>query len=134
MGVFFYLYTDHNPLLTIILGPNTAIPTLAAARMQCWAVILQANNYQVEYRPSNKQGNGEALSHLLCNNPPLKEEAEMLFISSIEELPTHAKDFSTETRPDPVLARVLNDMLSGWPNYVSSDKLKPYFIQTLVIS
>jgi len=68
------------------------MPTLAAARMQCWAVILQANNYQVEYRPSKEQGNADALSHLPCNNPPLKEEAGIFFFSSIEELPTHAKD------------------------------------------
>ena len=34
---------------------------------------------------------------------------------------------SSETRRDPVLARVLNYTLSGWPNYVTSDELKPYF-------
>ena len=33
-----------KPLVTI-LGPKTAVPTLAAARMQRWAVILQAYNY-----------------------------------------------------------------------------------------
>ena len=36
-----YLSTNHEPLVTI-LGPKTAMPTLAAARMQRWAVVLQA--------------------------------------------------------------------------------------------
>ena len=46
-GRLFHLYTEHKPLV-IILGPKTAVPTLAAARMQRWAVILQAYNYQLE--------------------------------------------------------------------------------------
>lgn len=120
-GRLFHLYTDHKPLVTI-LGPKTAVPTLAAARMQRWAVILQAYKYQVEYQPSKENGNADALSHLRCNDPPLKEEAEIFFFSGLEELPN-----LVETRRYPVLARVLNYTLTGWPNYVSSDELKPYF-------
>ena len=125
-GRLFHLYTDHKPLVTI-LGPKTAVPTLAAARMQRWAVILQAYNYQVEYRPSKEHANADALSRLPCNAPPLKEEAEIFFFSGLEELPIDAKDISRETRRDPVLARVLNYTLMGWPNYVTSDELKAYF-------
>ena len=33
------LVTDHKPLVTI-LGPKSAIPTLAAARLQRWALLL----------------------------------------------------------------------------------------------
>jgi len=95
--------------------------------MQRWAVILQAYSYQVEYRPSTEHGNADALSRLPCNNPPLKEEAELYFFSGLEELPVDAKDISRESRRDPVLARVLNYTLTGWPNYVSSEELKPYF-------
>ena len=35
----FTLETDHKPLLTI-LGPKKGVPTLAAARMQRWTLIL----------------------------------------------------------------------------------------------
>ena len=125
-GRLFHLYTDHKPLVTI-LGPKTAVPTLAAARMQRWAAILKAYNYQVEYRPSKEHGNADALSRLPCNAPPLKEEAEIFFFSGLEELPIDAKDISRETRRDPVLARVLNYTQMGWPNYVTIDELKPYF-------
>ena len=58
-GRTFHLLTDHKALATI-LGPKTAVPTLAAARMQRWAVILQAYNYQVQYRSSAEHANAEA--------------------------------------------------------------------------
>jgi len=83
----------------------------------------------VKYQPSKEHGNVDALSCLPCNDLPLKEEAEIFFFSCLEELPIDAKDISRETRRDPVLAGVLNYTLTGWPNYVSSDKLKPYSTQ-----
>ena len=38
------LVTDHKPLLAI-LGPKTGVPSLAAARLQRWAVLLSAYMY-----------------------------------------------------------------------------------------
>ena len=35
----FELQTDHKPLMAIF-GPKKEIPSLAAARLQCWAVTL----------------------------------------------------------------------------------------------
>ena len=40
-GRKFLLVTDHKPLLSL-LGPKSGIPTLAAARMQRWALKLSA--------------------------------------------------------------------------------------------
>ena len=40
-GRKFTLVTDHQPLLAL-LGPKAAIPTLAAGRMQRWALVLSA--------------------------------------------------------------------------------------------
>ena len=44
----FTIVTDHKPLLAI-LGPKKNIPTLAAVRMQRWALLLSAYNYTIEY-------------------------------------------------------------------------------------
>ena len=62
-GRKFTLVTDHQPLLAIV-GPKAAIPTLAAARMQPWALILLAYDYQIEYRKSEEHSNCDALSRL----------------------------------------------------------------------
>ena len=47
----------------------------------------------------------------------------MLFFSGLDELPIDSGD----TWRDPVLARVLGANLTGWPNYVTDEELKPYF-------
>ena len=122
----FPLLTDHKPLVTI-LGPKTAVPTLAAARMPHWPVILQAYNYQVEYRSSAEHANADALSRLPCDISPMKEEEEMFFFSGLDELPVDSKDISMHTWRDPVLARVLEYTLVGRPNNVAEEELKPYF-------
>ena len=135
-GRTFHLLTDHKQLVTI-LGPKTAVPTLAAARMQRWAVILQAYNYQVEYPSSAEHANADALSRLPCDISPMKEEAEMFIFSGLDELPVDSKDISMHTWRDPVfgpsvlnfhcIARVLEYTLVGWPNHVTEEELKLYF-------
>ena len=47
-GRKFLLVTDHKPLVTL-LGPKSGIPTLAAARLQRWAILLSAYQYEIEY-------------------------------------------------------------------------------------
>lgn len=37
---------------------------MAASRLECWANILPAYNYEVKYWPTNKHGNVDALSKL----------------------------------------------------------------------
>ena len=52
-----------KPLLAI-LGPTKNIPSLAAARLQCWVVLLSAYMYTMEYKSTVRHGNADALSHL----------------------------------------------------------------------
>lgn len=52
-GKEFTLLTDHRPL-TSIFGPKTGIPSLAASRMQRWALLLSAHQYEIRYRKSDQ--------------------------------------------------------------------------------
>lgn len=46
-GRHFTLLTDHRPLITI-LSPSKATPSMAAARLQRWALLLAAHNYTIK--------------------------------------------------------------------------------------
>ena len=60
-GRHFTLVTHHKPLLAI-LGPKKAVPTLAAAHMQRWALILAAYDYELEFRVKQDHVNTDMLS------------------------------------------------------------------------
>ena len=62
-GRKFTLVTDHKPLLAI-LGPKKEIPSLTAARLQRWAILLSAYNYTLEFKPTALHGNADGLSRL----------------------------------------------------------------------
>lgn len=62
-GRKFKMVTDHKPLLTLF-GEHKSLPTMAAARIQRWAIILSAYDYHIEYCPSEKHSNADGLSRV----------------------------------------------------------------------
>ena len=122
-GRHFTLVTDHKPLLAI-LRPKKAVPTLAAVRMQRWALILTAYDYELEFRVTQDHANADMLSRL-----PLETATEEpVFHTTVsEELPVMAEQIVELTRKDPVLSKVWTDTLNRWPNHVNGAELQPYF-------
>ena len=126
-GRKFTLVTDHQPLLAI-LGPKAAIPTLAAAHMQRWALVLSAYDYQIEYRESEEQSNCDALSRLPHEDSKIGSESEIYSVSAIDKkFPITAKDIGKATLLDPVLSRVFDLVMTGWPEKCEEENLKPYY-------
>ena len=62
-GLTFTLVTDHKPLTTIF-GAKRGTPSLAAARLQHWSLILSAYSYNIEYRPTEAHAIADSLSRL----------------------------------------------------------------------
>lgn len=114
------LVTDHKPLLAIV-GPKAGLPTLVAARLQRWAVIT----YSLEYRPTTKMGNADALSRLPVGKAPAQPEDSILMIQSFN-LPITAKDIAYSTQKDPVLSKVFQGLITGRKSIVHNDACKPY--------
>ena len=130
-GRLFTLITDHKPLTTI-LGAKTGISGLAAARLQRWAVILSSYRYQLEFRKGSTHCNADALSRLPREAERVeadmsKKAAHLFNITQLESLPVNARQIARETAKDPVLSKVLQYTLSGWPKEVDDVILKPYF-------
>ena len=64
-GRIFTIVSDHKPLI-YILGEKNAIPPMASARVQRWALTLSGYQYTIKYKEGITHGNADALSRLPC--------------------------------------------------------------------
>ena len=116
-GWTFTLVTDHK-LLTTIFGAKRGTPSLAAACLQLWSLILSAYSYNIEYRPTETHANADSLSRL-----PLKSQGALIMsdepaifnVSQLKSLPVTSQQLRTATRTDPILSKVVSYVRSGWP-------------------
>ena len=123
----FTLVTDHKPLTTV-LESKKGIPALSAARMQRWALVLSAYNYDIHFRLTQADGNADGLSRL-----PVQEEQScapddaMVFnIAQLDALPVCSPELMATTRTDPQLSKVLQYVRKGWQEKIS-DTLCPFW-------
>ena len=125
-GRRFTLITDHKPLTTI-LGPKRGIPSLAAARLQRWALLLSAYDYAIQYKSTNHHCNADGLSRLPLPSAdqPSGREVSVFNMGQAQALPVTFQDIQTATRQDKFLSKVLTYVQSGWPTQVP-EALKPY--------
>jgi len=120
-GRSFTLITDHKPLLSIF-GEKSKLPTMVAARLQRYAIVLSAYTYKIEYRPSDKHGNADALSRLPLNCEVSKlnehENSKSTLMINFVKTPVSSKEISDSTRVDKVLKTVHDCLLKniGLPN------------------
>ncbi|KAL0202697.1 hypothetical protein M9458_000715, partial [Cirrhinus mrigala] len=67
----FTICTDHEPLINLF-NETKAIPQMGSPRVQKWAVMLQAYQYNIVYKPGKYHQNADALSRL-----PIPGEGEL---------------------------------------------------------
>ena len=60
-GRQFVIISDHKPLMHI-LNTSKAIPTMASARIQRWAITLSAYTYTINYKCGEEHANADAMS------------------------------------------------------------------------
>ena len=118
----FTLVTDHKPLVTI-LGPRAPVPTLAAAQLQRWSLLLSGYQYKVEFRLTTEHANADCLSRLplhLCQSDDTACKAPALFnISQIGLLPIKADQVKQASSQDTVLSRVITTLwMDGHPLWI----------------
>ena len=113
------------------MEPKTGVPSLAAARLQRWALILAAHQYDIKFRKTSEHSNTDMLSRLPtksynCDDPV---DSSVFRISFRDELPVTAKAIAEATKKDPIVSRALDYTLHGWPAELSSNELdlQPYY-------
>ena len=122
----FTLETDHKPRLTI-LGPKSAVPTLAAARLQRWALIVASYHSKVVFCKTWEHSNADGLSRLPADITGTPEESDIFHFTHVNDLPATARDIADATKKDPILSKVLQLVKCGWPRQVQEEALHPYF-------
>ena len=133
----FILYTDHRPLLKIF-APDSATPVLAAARLQCWSLLLSSYQYQIEYRSSSAVANADALSRLPLayrKDASVEERIYKVAAQAVERHPVSTQRIATETAHDKTLSKALQLTQEGWNMSQCEDpELKPYFCRKYELS
>ena len=125
-GRKFIIRTDHKPLERI-LGPKTAIPTLAAQRLQRWAIMLSAFDYELKFIAGKDNVVADALSRLPLPETETGDDALYnIAVHHLNNLPVTSEEVRKCTRTDPILSRVLDWIKTGnWPKDVD-EQLKPF--------
>lgn len=127
-GRKFTLLTDHRPL-TSIFGPHTGIPSLAASRMQRWALILSAHQYDIKYRKSDQHGNADGLSRLpLPVTHSETTQAEIFYFKEVSAAPVTSTQVKKHTHTDPVMSEVM-DIVTRGRGGEKTPSLKPYLMR-----
>ena len=127
-GRHFSILTDHKPLISLF-NEMKQVPTTASPRIQRWAITLRAYEYEIRYKPGNKNGNADCLSRL-----PLpvteKETAEerVLLIDELDCSPVTAAEVSRLTSKDPVLAQIKKYILRGWSEELNDAQYSPFLV------
>ena len=122
-GRKFTLLTDHKAL-SIIFNSSRAIPQMAAARLQRWAIKLSAFSFDVKYRNTNLHANCDGLSRLPVQQTFLEANDATVF-HVVDSLPVSAAEIRRETRKDKVLSQVLRWTQFGWPDRSNADDQHP---------
>ena len=137
-GRHFTIRSDHQPL-RYLFGENKAVPTLASARIQRWALILSSYSYTVSYKPGSQIPQADALSRLPLDVPmsstvKAQEEEVFLFAEHQGPMVLTSKQVKYFTACDPVLSAVVRFTLQGWPTKVDNQGLQPYWCRRLELT
>lgn len=135
-GHHFTLITDHKPLVSLF-SEQRAIPPHASARIQRWALTLAMYEYTIAFRPTKAHGNADAMSRLPLPVLPtaVPQPPEMvLLMEQLDQSPVTAANVRTWTNTDPLMSRVRQFILSGWPSTINDEMLKPYFSKRTELS
>ena len=108
-GRKFTLSTDHKLLMTI-LGPKKGVPSLAAAKLQRWALLLSAYSCKIGFKSTHDHGNADGLSRLPLESDASEEsptELSTFSLTQVATLPMTHKTIQSATRSDLLLSKVL---------------------------
>ena len=129
------VFTDHKPLLGL-LGEGKAIPQHASPRVQRWAITLAGYDYKLVYKKGSLNGNADCLSRLPLPVAPstVPIPPEIHRVVQQVDATLSLVQIRAWTQKDPVLSRVYEYVMTGWPAHCDDEDLQPYFNRRSEIS
>ena len=128
-GHHFIIHSDYKPLM-FIFDESKAIPAMASARIQRWALTLSGYSYTIRYKAGKEHANADALSRLLLAEAPTEvpRPAETVFLMEhLAASPVLAANIRSQTDRDPTLSKVRQFMTCGWPTLpVTFPEMQPF--------
>ena len=85
-GHQFAILTDHKPLLGL-LDESHAIPSMTAARIQRWALLLAGYSYTLRYRPGKGNANADCMSRLPLTSTESSSSSNLIHMMSLSCAP-----------------------------------------------
>ena len=127
-GRQFMIESDHQPL-SYIFSNSKAISPTASSRIKRWALTLSAYSYTIKYKPGKKLGNADALNRL-----PRKATTDsdcipgdlVHLLNHLSTTMTSSEHIKRWTDTDPILSRVRQYILQGWPTTQLGEEFKPF--------
>lgn len=143
-GRRFHIITDHRPLLAIF-GSGKGVPAHTSNRLQRWALILLAYDFDIQYLRTTEIGHADVLSRLIASARPEKEDFVIASIQRDQQLaeefgrnlPICFETIGVATLQDEPMAQVLQFVTNGWPasaNSIKSKEVHKYFVNREVLS
>lgn len=130
-GRHFTLISDCKPLCSIF-GPKKSIPQMIAGRLQRWAIILSAYDYEIKCIKSGDNCLADSLSRL--SSVPAADKKPVFYSAADDAQPAAAlgeqnafayfiesntpisyTQIAAATKKDRVLSKVLGYIIHGWP-------------------
>ena len=118
-GQKFTIQTDHKPLEELF-NEKKVVPQQASPRVQWWALTLAAYEYKIAYKAGTTNANADALSRLPLSNMPESVPVPgetILLLEHLDHTPINSQHIREWTRRDPVLSKVHQFTLNGWPHH-----------------
>ncbi|XP_055918976.1 uncharacterized protein K02A2.6-like [Eupeodes corollae] len=135
VGKKFTLFTDHQPL-KVIFDVRKGVTVTAASRLQRWALLLSAFDYEIKYKKGREMSGPDAMSRLPLKKSRTHEMTEHLInvFKEDEYVPISYEDIAHHTRKDAVLCKVIELVQNGWPDHIQDDVSKPFFTRKYSLS
>lgn len=128
LGRKFVIFTDHQPL-TSLFNPRKGLSITAASRLQRWSIILSAYRYEIKYLKGKDNVVADALSRLCIKTKNGVDIATTLIntFKDTDKLPFNVEDIADQTKCDPLLSKVLDNIKRGWNSNISNVEFSPFY-------